>query len=163
MFWKRKEQIIAEGQAWFNYAVMLPDIEEEERDLTIIGNFIMKNTGQKTLNNPIICLRTNPPKNVRLGGKIGSVSHTALMIDGTNTETWHYLFDNWKEKILETGEHILKPNICRYIEPGGNLIFANELRITKTSEQKFVVVEGFFYCDEIKDGIPALNSITVNY
>jgi hypothetical protein len=163
LFWKRREQVKAEGLAWFSYTVMLPDMDEEEREMTIIGNFIIKNTGGNALNNPIICIRTKPPQTVRLGGKIGSVSHTALMIDGTNTEAWHYIYDNWKEKSMETGEHILKPNHCRLIEPGGNLTFANEMRISTTSEQSFIVVEGFFYCDEMKNGIPSLNNITVNF
>lgn len=163
MFWKRKEQENVGGLTWFNYAVMLPDMDEEEREITIIGNFIIKNTGNTTLNNPIICIRTNPPQNVRLGGKIGSVSHTALMIDGTNTESWNYIFDNWKEKSMETGEHILKPNHCRQIKPGENLTFAKELRISTLCEQSFVVIEGYFYCDEMKNGIPALNNITINF
>ncbi|SDN52747.1 hypothetical protein [Bacillus sp. OK048] len=163
MFWKKREQVHAEALAWFSYAVMLPDMDEEEKEMTIIGNFIIKNTGGKTLNNPIICIRTKPQQNVRLGGKIGSVSHTALMIDGTNTEAWHYIYDNWKEKTMETGEHILKPNNCSFIEPGGNLTFANELCISTISDPKFAVIEGFFYCDEIQNGLPALNNISVNY
>jgi hypothetical protein len=163
LFWKRREQVSAEGLAWFSYTVMLPDLDEAEKEMTIIGNFIIKNTGSIALNNPIICIRTTPPQNVRLGGKIGSLSHTALMMDGTNTEAWHYIYDNWKEKSMETGEHILKPNHYVNIAPGGNLIFGNELRISTTNDQRFVVVEGFFYCDEIKNGIPALNNITINF
>lgn len=163
MFWKRKEQLYADGLAWFSYAVMLSDMDEDEREVNVIGNLIIKNTGTETLNNPMICIRTKPPQGVRLGGKIGSVAHTALMIDGTNTEAWHYIDDNWKEKSIETGEHWLKPNNCRQLKPGDNLTFANELRISTTNEEKFVIVEGFLYCDEIKNGIAALNNITVNF
>jgi hypothetical protein len=163
LFWKKKEQKNAEGLAWFSYAVMLPNKHEEEKEITIIGNFIIKNTSGIVLNNPIICIRTTPSQNVRLGGKIGSVSHAALMIDGTNTEAWHYLFDNWKQRSLETGEHVLKPNNCKYIDTEGNLIFSNEIRISTTSEHSFALIEGFFYCDEIKNGFPALNNITINF
>ncbi|UQD51871.1 hypothetical protein C0971_07320 [Bacillus methanolicus] len=163
MFWKKKEQGYAEGLAWFSYAVMLPDLDEDEMEVIVVGNLIIKNTGTETLNNPTICIRIKPPQDVRLGGKIGSVTHTALMIDGTNTEAWHYIHDNWKEKTMDTGEHWLKPNHCRQLEPGEKLTFANELRISTSKEDKFVMVEGFFYCDEIKNGITALNNITINF
>ena len=49
------------------------------------------------------------------------------------------------------------------LEPGENLSFAHELRISTTKEEKFVMVEGFFYCDEIKNGIGTLNKITINF
>jgi hypothetical protein len=163
MFWKKKEQIIAEGLSWFNYTVVLPDKDENEMEITIIGNLIIKNTSSTTLNNPMICIRIKPPQNVRLGGKIGAVSHTALSIDGTNSEAWHYIHDNWKEKSLETGEHWLKPNHCRQLEPSGYLTFANELRISTIKKDKFVIVEGFFCCDELINGIGALNNIMINF
>ena len=56
MFWKKKEQAKAEGLAWFSYAVMLPDMDEDESEVTVIGNLIIKNTGNTTLNNPMICI-----------------------------------------------------------------------------------------------------------
>jgi hypothetical protein len=163
LFWKKKHQEIVDGLAWFHYAVMLPDIDEDKREVTVIGNLIIKNTGTEILNNPFICIRTKPTKAIRLGGKIGSATHTALMIDGTNAESWHYFHDNWKEKTIESGEHWLKPNHCRQLEPGTNLFFANELRISSTKEEKFAIVEGFFYCDELNQGIGTLNNITINF
>ena len=99
----------------------------------------------------------------RLGGKIGALTHTALMIDGTNTEAWHYFQENWRKKSVETGEHWLKPNHPHKLEPGENLTFSNEICISTTKEEKFVIVEGFFYCDEIKSGIGTLNNITINF
>ncbi|CAM3761879.1 hypothetical protein GCM10009865_00970 [Aeromicrobium ponti] len=163
MFWKKKDPLKAEGIAWFSYSLMLPDKAEEDEDITVIGNLGIRNTGTETLSNPIICIRIKPPKNVRLGGKIGSVSHTALMIDGSNSEAWVYIDDDWKEKALESGEHWLKPYNSRLIETGMNLNFAYELRISSHAEETFSIVEGFFYCDEIKNGFSALNSISVNF
>jgi hypothetical protein len=163
LFWKKKEQEYAEGLAWFGYALMLPDMDENEVEITVIGNLTIKNTGTSTLNNPMICIRIKPPQDVRLGGKIGSVSHTALMIDGTHAEAWHYIHEDWKDRTLETGEHWLKPNQCKKLEPDGNLTFSNELRVSTEKKEKFVIVEGFFYCDEIQKGIPALNNITINF
>ncbi|MEK3886286.1 hypothetical protein [Bacillus sp. FSL K6-3431] len=162
MFWKKKEQVNTEGFAWFSYTVMLPDTEDGENEVTVIGNLTIKNTGNVVLNDPRICMRIKPPQGVHLGGKIGSATHTALSIDGTNTEAWHYFQDNWKETTKETGEHWLKPNYCRQLQPNDNLTFANELRISLTQEKKHVIVEGFFYCEEIKNGFSTLNNIMIN-
>ena len=143
MFWKMKEQTKIEGLAWFRYAIMLPDMEDAESELTIIGNFIIKNTGNKILNNPMICIRTKPTQEVRLGGKIGSKKHTALMMDGTNTESWQYVHDDWKKRTNETGEHWLKPNQCkqdarktRRTSKLSNLLSRNKIQIPISIEER---------------------------
>ncbi len=163
MLWKKKEKAITEGLAWFSYSIMLPDLDEGEEDITVVGNMIIKNIGTTPLNEPMVCIRIKPPQDARLGGKIGSMTHTALMVDGTNTEAWHYFHDNWQEQTIVTGEHWLKPNHIKKLEPGENLTFANELRILTKNEEKFVLVEGFFYSNEIKNGIATLNKITINF
>lgn len=162
MFWKNKTKETPEVYVWFSYTVMLPDNDEDDNEVTVIGNMIIKNTGTSVLNTPMICIRIKPPEDVRLGGKIGSVTHTALMIDGTNSEAWHYFHDNWKELADKTGEHWLKPNRLQNLEPGENLTFEYELRIPTTKREKFVSIEGYFYSDEIKNGIGTLNNISIN-
>ncbi|WP_057767275.1 hypothetical protein [Cytobacillus praedii] len=162
MFWNKKPKETAEACVWFSYTVMLPENDEDDNEVTVIGNMIIKNTGTSVLNTPMICIRIKPPEDVRLGGKIGSVTHTALMIDGTNSESWHYFHDNWKEQAEKTGEHWLKPNRHLKLEPGEKLSFENELRIPTTKREKFVLIEGFFYSEEIKNGIRTLNNISIN-
>ncbi|MED3552004.1 hypothetical protein [Cytobacillus praedii] len=163
MFWNKKPKETAEACVWFSYAVMLPENDEDDKEVTVIGNMIIKNTGTSVLNTPMICIRIKPPEDIRLGGKIGSVTHTALMIDGTNSEAWHYFHDNWKEQAEKTGEHWLKPNRHLKLEPGEKLSFENELRIPTTKREKFALIEGFFYSDEIKNGIGTLNNISINF
>ncbi|MCM3089949.1 MULTISPECIES: hypothetical protein [unclassified Cytobacillus] len=163
MFWKKKEPEIVKSIAWFSYSIMLPEKEEDEEDIMAVGNLNISNIGTAALNNPLICLRTKPSENVRLGGKIGSVNHTALMIDGSNTEAWVYIDDDWKEKALSSGEHWLKPSKSKALEQGTNLNFGYELQVSSKKKDRFVLVEGFFYCDEQKDGISALNSISINF
>jgi len=160
MIWKKKPKATADCLAWFSYTVMLPDIDEKE--VTVIGNMVIRNIGTSALTNPMICKRIKPPQDVLLGGKIGALTHTALMIDGTNTESWHYFHDNWKEQTVKTGEHWLKPNRIQKLEPGQQLTFDYELRISTTKKEKFVLIEGFFYSDEIKNGIGTLNNMSIN-
>lgn len=161
MFWKRKEQERIEGIAWFSYTIMLP--EEDEEEITAIGNFIFKNIGNSILHNPYICLRIKPPQVVQLGGKIGALSHTALSIDGTNAEAWHYIHDNWKDTVMDHGEHWLKPHHSNQIEPNNQLTFSNEIRITSNQKDKFVSIDGFAYCDEVQSGFASLNNLLINF
>ena len=42
MFWKKKEQERIEGIAWFSYTVILPDLADDEKEISIMGNFIFK-------------------------------------------------------------------------------------------------------------------------
>lgn len=158
MFWKKKEK--ADCLCWFSYTVILPD--EDETDVTIIGNMVIRNIGTIPLTNPMICLRIKPPEDVILGGKIGALTHTALMIDGTNSESWHYFHENWKEQSAKTGEHWLKPNRVQQLESGQQITFEHELQFPTTKKEKYILVEGFFYCDEIKDGIGSLNKMSIN-
>lgn len=163
MFWKKKESDRVESQSWFSYTVLLPDREEEEQEVLIMGNYIIKNTGITTLNNPVICIRINPPHGIGLGGKIGSFTHTALMIDGSNSGAWEYIDNDWKEKSSESGEHWLKPAGISQLMSGESVAFANELRFSLSQKEKYINIEGFCYFDEIKNGTAALNKITMNF
>jgi hypothetical protein len=164
MFWKKKIQEHAAGIAWFNYSIVLPDLSEAERNITIVGNFLFKNTGTMILHNPTLCIRIKPlQNNIFLGGKIGSVTHSPLSLDSTNTEAWHYMHDNWKQTTIESGEHWLKPNQSHFLKEDEALIFALEIDISTEKKEKYILVEGFFYCDELTDGIRALNNISINF
>ena len=108
-------------------------------------------------------MRIKPPNNVRLGGKIGALTHTALSIDGTNAVAWHYVQEKQKESAKIKGEHWLKPNHLQQMEPNTTLSFSNEIHISTVQENKFILIVGFTYCDEIPNGIPTLNNIIVNF
>ena len=163
LFWNKKDEKRIEAQSWFSYAVMLPNLDEDEREVIIIGNYMIKNTGNETVNNPIICIGINPTRDVRLGGKIGSAKHSAMSIDGTNTGAWEYIHTDWKKKSLETGEHWLKPKFQPLLTPGETITFAHELSFSLLQKEKLVNVDGFAYFDEIKNGITSINKITINF
>ena len=67
MFWNKKPKETAEACVWFSYTVMLPENDEDDNEVTVIGNMIIKNTGTSVLNTPMICIRIKPPEDVRLG------------------------------------------------------------------------------------------------
>jgi hypothetical protein len=162
LFWRKKEETKAEVHSWFNYTIMLPAIDEDEHEVMIIGNYIIKNTGTQTITNPLICIRISPSNDVRLGGKIGSVTHTALTIDGTNTGAWEYIYSDWKKKSMDSGEHWLKPKKLQQLAPEESIAFSHELFFSLKQKEKTVNVDGFAYFDELKNGTAAINKITVN-
>ncbi|WP_042357258.1 hypothetical protein [Bacillus rubiinfantis] len=163
MWWKAKEAKRMESQSWFSYTVVLPGIDEDDQEVMIMGNYIIKNSGNGNLHNPIICIKITPHHDVHLGGKIGSPTHTALAIDGSNSGAWEYIDDNWKESALETGEHWLRPKGVQELASNHSIAFAHEIRFPLQKKEKYVNIDGFIYFDELKDGSPALNKISVNY
>lgn len=161
MFWRKKQTFAPKCLTWFTYSVMIPD--QDEHEVTVIGNMVIRNISTSPLTNPMVCIRIHPPEGVRLGGKIGAFTHTALMIDGTSGESWHYYHENWKEHAKKTGEHWLKPNRINQLAPGEQITFESELRFSTAQKEKYALVEGFFYCDELEKGIGTLNNISINF
>ncbi|MED4206752.1 hypothetical protein [Neobacillus mesonae] len=162
MWWKAKKTKRLECQSWFSFTVVLPSKEEDDQEVMIMGNYIMKNIGTETLNNPIICIKIIPPRDVHLGGKIGSPTHTSLTIDGSSNGAWEYI-NNGLKKSLETGEHWLRPKGVQQIESNQSIAFSHELRLSLLQKDKFVTVDGFIYFDEMKDGVASLNKISLNF
>ncbi len=75
--------------AYFTYAVMMP--EQKEEDATIIGDFVIENSGNTPLNDPIICLRLRPPDHAQLSGKF---SFRQMQEEGG----WTFAVEHWREK-----------------------------------------------------------------
>ncbi|MBU8906893.1 hypothetical protein [Desertibacillus haloalkaliphilus] len=157
-----------EVTAYFTYSIVLPNIAEDEIDTFVIGNFILKNTGTTPITTPLICLKVSPIKSAKLGGKIKmSATKSATeeeMIDESISEEWVYFQSDWQQKAEETGEHWLKPTITNKLEPNETLTFPNfELTLKKPEDASAILVEGFAYSEQLKEGVTALNRIIVNY
>lgn len=143
----KKEEIVR-AHAYFAYAVMIP--EEKEEHVTIVGDFVIENSGNTPLNDPIICLRLRPPDHAQLSGKF---SFRQLQEEGG----WTFAVDNWRQKVKE-GEYWLKPIDQTTLLPNEQLRFPSfELRIDQT-----VVVEAFVYFRQLKQGISSFNHIVIN-
>lgn len=143
----KKEEIVR-AHAYFAYAVMIP--EEKEEHVTIVGDFVIENSGNTPLNDPIICLRLRPPDHAQLSGKF---SFRQPQEEGG----WTFAIDNWRQKIKE-GEYWLKPIDQTTLLPNEQLRFPSfELRIDQT-----VVVEAFVYFRQLKQGVSSFNHIVVN-
>ncbi|WP_209125413.1 hypothetical protein [Alkalihalobacillus sp. BA299] len=158
------EQKILKGQAFFNYSVILPDLDDEEKEVLIMGNFIIENTGEEALNTPVICIQIKPAESGKLGGKIDAAPRNEMIVDATNSEEWQYLNQERKEKAKETGEYWLRPKECDKLQPAEKLFFSNfDLKLTKPKEKNSVIVDGYIYFKELQQGTPALNKIIINF
>ncbi|MBA2877628.1 hypothetical protein [Anoxybacillus ayderensis] len=148
---RRKKEIkqdVVRAYAYFTYAVMMPEQKEEEA--TIIGDFVIENSGNTPLNDPIICLRLRPPDHAQLSGKF---SFRQMQEEGG----WTFAVEDWRKKMKE-GEYWLKPIDETTLLPNEQLRFPSfELRIVQT-----VVVEAFVYFRQLKQGVSSSNYIVVN-
>jgi hypothetical protein len=148
-------------EAFFNYTIFLPNREEDEEDVMIMGQFMIKNTGSQTLHHPLLCIRLEPAANARLGGKIAYHEHLAEI---DTLEQWQFVHEDWKEKIRETGEYWLKPKHCLELAPGETLVFSNfELQMRESDIAQLMVAEGFVYAQELREGIASLNTISIHF
>lgn len=146
-------------QAHFAYSTLLPNTEED--DITIIGDFIIKNTGTAPLHDIIVCVKLTPIDAGTLSGKIGTKkSHNFV-----DTEIdWVFLHENWKEKIKDNGEYWIKYADIDPLEPNETIIFPQfDITLMKNEESQSVVVDGFVYSKELPKGSFSLNKIIVNY
>ncbi|MED4972089.1 hypothetical protein RA955_06850 [Geobacillus proteiniphilus] len=152
--------------ALFHYSVIVPTHLDEE-ELTIIGDFIIRNHGTAPLHHLIICLRLSPPKTAVLSGKIilpNSVQAEQEALISNSAESWTFTQENWREKVRQSGEYWLAPLYDAPLEPGGERRFSQfEITVRPSSSTRSLTVDGFVYCAELPKGVPAANHITIQW
>ncbi|WP_088103455.1 hypothetical protein [Halalkalibacter urbisdiaboli] len=167
-----RKQIVEEAiaaQAHFTYSTILPQLEEDEKNVDVIGNLVLKNIGNKALTTPIICLRVTPSESGNLSGKIKLYpskreNEGEQIVEEIASEDWQYVHDNWRERVKEDGEHWLRPLHQTQIDPGDQISFSNfNLTLSPSEAGNSIVVNGFVYFQELQEGVPALNQIIINY
>ncbi|THE12039.1 hypothetical protein E1I69_12810 [Bacillus timonensis] len=157
-----KEKLVeafANIQAHFAYSTILPSTEDD--DITIIGDFMIKNTGTKALHDIIVCIKLAPRESGTLSGKIVNKKSQSFIESEID---WVFLHENWKEKIKENGEYWIKYVDPNPLPPNDTIIFSQfGINLPKNEDSHSVVVDGFVYSKELPKGIFSLNKIIVNY
>lgn len=154
------------SQAHFSYTTILP--ESKENEIMIIGNFILKNIGNTTLNTPIICIRISPAECGKLSGKIKysqplKENEEIELYDELASEQWIYIHENWKELTIKSGEHWLKPIHKTTLQPEEQMNFSNfTLLLSPLEDGGPIIVSGYVYFEELQQGVTSLNQIIVN-
>ncbi|MFS0824121.1 hypothetical protein [Bacillus sp. 1P02SD] len=152
-------EAFASIQAYFAYSTLLPTTEDD--DITIIGDFMIKNTGTKALHDLIVCIKLSPTNAGTLSGKIANKKSQSFIESDID---WVFLHENWKEKIKENGEYWIKYVDPNPLQPNDTIVFPQfDINLLKNEENHSVVVDGFVYSKELPKGIFSLNKIIVNY
>ena len=147
--------------SYFTYSLLLPKTAEQKG--TIVGNFVIHNTGSVPLENPFICLKVMPKERAILSAKLGEDVQYDRRLNPLVMEPWQYIDENADKIVEEKGEFWLKPVHISKIEAGQKLSFSNfQLKFDIREEQTTYKVEGFFYCKQFQSGVRALNNIVIH-
>jgi len=151
-------------RAQFSYSIVLP--RESDDPVTILGNALMENITEQPLHYPVLCIHIHPHQHVQFSGKIITTKNQNENDFNYNTHSsleWEYLHPEWRKQIQEKGEYWLKPSEKLSIEPNEKISFEG-FHITFPFDvfDEALVIEGFVYCQEKKEGIPFENKIIIN-
>ncbi|ANB60997.1 hypothetical protein [Anoxybacteroides amylolyticum] len=147
--------------AYFTYSFVLP-INGRKKG-TIVGNFIIRNIGSSSLENPVICLKIVPKECAVLTAKLGEHVAYDRRLNPLVMETWEYIDENAERTVEEKGEFWLKPAQIPHIEEGGQLAFSNfQIKLSFSDEPRTYKIYGFFYCKQLPQGIKSLNDIVIH-
>ncbi|MCG7314347.1 hypothetical protein MHL30_14430 [Priestia flexa] len=147
--------------SYFQHSVLMPTPDEEE--MMILGTAVVMNQTGKPLVSPVICLKVKPQENVSLTGKVVDESEIEASNLPASALQWQYAHPKWREKIKQDGEYWIRPTRSAQLVPNQPMRFESfQLLIPKELSESFVIVEGYFYSEEWKQGIPFLNKIVLS-
>ncbi|MEH7380587.1 hypothetical protein V7138_08915 [Bacillus sp. JJ1533] len=153
-------------QAYFAYSMLIPDQHEEQKEVVIIGDFILKNIGNEILRDIILCIKLSPIDAGTLSGKISlkSPKNDSSIFANSSDNNWEFLHDNWREKIKTNGEYWIKYTDSEPLKPEESIHFSQfDIRLPINETSKSVIVDGYVYCKEIPEGAFSLNKIIINF
>ncbi len=155
-----------QAEAYFDYTIYPPEHGTEDPEFIITGHFNIKNTGNTTLNNPILCIRIDPISGAGLSGQIVPPNMTdTLSIQGpTGKKGWKYVYEDWMERIKTKGEYWITPIQPVQIKPGETESLSNfQVILHPLDNNKHTTIDGFVYFNDGKDRFIANNRIQFSF
>jgi len=141
--------------SYFNYSVVFPT--EGGDSASIYSHFTIVNTGEEPLNDMVVCIKVMPVGAVTLSGQISDPK----LLSGPGMERddikWVYAIEDWRKKIMERGEHWIRP-----INPQNlSTLTLNGLEITLDNYKPPIkcTIEAFIYFDATQSPTNSLNKI----
>ncbi|AXI39412.1 hypothetical protein CX649_07030 [Bacillaceae bacterium ZC4] len=151
-------------RARFIHSIVLP--HENGDPVTILGHAEIENITEQTLHHPVLCIKIHPHQHVQFSGKIITTKKQNENDFNYKTDSsmeWKYLHPDWRKQIQEKGEYWLKPSEKMAIEPYEKISFEGFHIVFPLDDfDEALVIEGFVYCQEKKNGIPFENKIIIN-
>ena len=139
--------------SYFTYTTSIS--QKNESESIIIGTYHIHNIGNRPLNNPYICLKLSPNSPFLFSGKYVTKKTNFAM---KTTDAWERLLNEQTNK----EDYWLKPIDVKTIAPNQTLSFSNFQAKWIPNGSYAGSIMGFTYCDEFKDGIPAINQISIS-
>ncbi|KHF39863.1 hypothetical protein [Halalkalibacter okhensis] len=138
--------------SYFTYSFNISYNQEQES--FIIGTYHIHNLGNKLLTNPYICIKLSPDAPFRFYGKyINKKTNLSMQ----TPDAWERINEQ-----TDKNEYWLRPIAKQTLEPNHVISFPNFQIKWLSTESYSGSIMGFTYCDEFKEGIPAVNQIYVN-
>jgi hypothetical protein len=159
---KKNEIKNYDAEVFFDYQVIFDQSKTEK--ILLFGNFIIKNTGESFLHNPVICFRTIPKGNINFSGQLvpPNVVETIGVLNSENG--WKYMYDDWFQQIEEKGEIWICPIKPLEIPPGKLESFQNfRIKLVKDQAQQNLKIEGHVFFQEQNLKYKANNSISLSF
>ena len=153
---------MVDAEVFFDYQVIF-DRNRNEKVL-LFGNFIIKNTGESVLHNPVICFRTTPKGNINFSGQLvpPNVVETIGVLNSENG--WKYMYDDWFQQMEEKGEIWICPIKPLEIPPERIETFQNfRIKLVKDEDQQNLKIEGYVFFQEQDLKYKANNSISLSF
>ncbi|MDR0136506.1 hypothetical protein RFW18_02015 [Metabacillus idriensis] len=170
----RKKMLMQEEQAkpaviepvfqvhsYFQASIFLPQSEDD--NLSVFGDYIIKNTGNQPLQQPIICIQISPLQFGSLSGKIimqRKMDDTKIYEDAPSNH-WKHVHENWRERIRSENQYWLQPITETQINPNEDLIFSGFEISFPIPDKRPISVKGFVYAKELPKGVSSLNHLSI--
>jgi hypothetical protein len=161
-FNKKEEVKNFNAEVFFDYQIIFGWARNEK--ILLLGNLLIKNTGEAPLSNPIIFLRITPKGKINFSGQIVPPNVVETLGVFNSEKGWKYMYDDWFEQLEEKGEIWVCPINVLEIPPGQTEAFHNfRISFVKQDEQKNLKVEGFIFFQEHGLEYRANNTISLAF
>ncbi|WP_026582969.1 hypothetical protein [Bacillus sp. J33] len=157
-----KDKEMASAEAFFDYHLLVDQMHS--RNIKIIGNLNIKNTGNVHLNNPIVCIRVSPPGSIKITGQIlpPHLTNTMGIQTGNGAKGWKYMNKEWFNELEEKGELWINTieNLC--IPEQETVSIPNiQIKLLNNEDHRNIQVDAFVFFQEESLEIPASNKISL--
>ncbi len=156
---------VLHAEVFFDYIILFPQLENELQDYLIEGNLYIKNTGNQTLINPVMCIKITPVQSASLQGQIIPPKMVSSL--GTKSMSgdkgWKYVYDDWRQRVKNNGEYWISPIHDLQIPPGETTMFNFKLNFEQPKDGKSINAQGFVYFQKEKKQFSSNNQISFSF
>ncbi|MBO8156428.1 MAG: hypothetical protein H0Z32_08220 [Bacillaceae bacterium] len=160
---RRIQASTIQAEVIFDYQVK---VLLDRKQVLVDGNFVIKNSGNQTLNKPVICLKAHPAELIRLRAPIlpPDLIETYGTQSGEGPVGWQYVDKDWQTNVQEKGEYWVTPIHQTHIPPNERLLLPNvRLIISQNEERTPAIVQGIVFFPDVHKRFQSSNQIRISW